>query len=339
MKLGGLRRPKLGLRLDTVVLSRKIIARLLASMIALIFALIYQAAGWPELFEATHGSPMTDRAVYERQIIFYDLLVDYTDHFSIIEYFTSEWLWGAGLDYIARDLGIGHEITFTIITTFVLWRFGSEIIRYAGIQYLPLLLNPLVVDYAFSQFRIAFAIAVLSFFWRGQHSRIATITAYVACTSIHTSVIIFAVMHFAANHFHSKDRRALTMLILVGATIAAMIGPLRDMILSSIGDRRSDYEDMSSSAIYLIFWALMLGFMMYDWRNTLSTLDGRYSLVILSIVTVNILTGGYSTRFIAAAFPSLLISMANFKSKPFSVLFIIFVPYSIMQWLFWLRIL
>lgn len=337
--LGGWRILKLGSPFDRVIFSRRDIARISISLIALVFAILYQTVDWPRIFEEIYNYPMIDRAVYERQIVYHDLRVDYIDHFSAIEYFTSEWLWGSGIAYVARDLGIGHEATFFIITTFVLWRFGSDVIRHAGIQYLPFLLNPLVVDYAFSQLRVAFAIAVLSFFWRGQYGRFVTIAAYVVCSSIHTSVVLFAAMHFAASYFRYQDRRSLITLVLVGAIIAVMIGPLRGMILSSLGDRRAEYHDMSSSTLYLSFWILMLAFMIYDWRSSLLTLDGRYSLIILSIVMVNVLTGGYSTRFIAAAFPSLLIAMASYRSKPVSLLSVIFVPYAVVQWLFWLRIM
>lgn len=43
------------------------------------------------------------------------------------------------------------------------------------------------------------------------------------------------------------------MLFAVGAFISLLIGPLREALLSAIGDRRAEYHDMSSSLLYSLF--------------------------------------------------------------------------------------
>jgi len=305
---------------------------------ALCFALLYQIPNWPELFESIYGYPMRDRTVYEMSLLYFDLPVDYIYSFDPLSTFTRELLWNSSLAYLHRNLGFTTDQIFFVISTFVIWRFCVEIVGRAGWPYVLLLINPLVVDFAFSQLRLACAIAVLSFFWRGQRGLVATVLAYVACTSIHTAVILFALIHLAANTLNKTTVSNAVWLVAIGFALSFAIGPMREVILGAVGDRRADYQDMSSTPIYLLFWVLMLGLLLASFKNSLQSVDTRYTIVILSIVSLNLFTGGYSTRFIAAAFPSLIISMGEYPSKPANIVMLIFIPYAIMQWAYWLRI-
>ncbi|HNR11345.1 MAG TPA: hypothetical protein PKN72_09110, partial [Nitrosomonas europaea] len=125
----------------------------------------------------------------------------------------------------------------------------------------------------------------------------------------------------------------------VGAFISLLIGPLREALLSAIGDRRAEYHDMSSSLLYSLFWiALLIPF--YLGRRYLVTLDyARYALVIVSIVFVNVFHGGYSTRFLAAAFPGLVSAVLSLHGVIKIMILVLFIVYAVFQWLYWLRIL
>ena len=146
-------------------------------------------------------------------------------------------------------------------------------------------------------------------------------------------------MHFAAHFFHKTTRMHTFCLILVGFLISTAISPLREQLLTAVWDRRAVYVDMSSSVAYLSFWLGLWFALLLRWRNTLQTLDGRYAVIILSILVMNVIFSGYSTRFVAAAFPSLLIAMAEFRSKPPQILIGIFSAFSLLQWLYWFKIL
>jgi hypothetical protein len=254
-------------------------------------------------------------------------------------FFTYEWLWNASLAFLNRSLRLTPEQIFSIISTLVIWRFTYEIATRAGWLYVLLLINPLVVGFAFSQLRLAAAISVISFFWRGQNGVLRTIAVYVIATSIHTAILIFAVMHLAAHFLNKEKALHISLLILTGFLVSIAIGPLREMILSAVGDRRAEYHDMSSSLSYLSFWLALWSMLIFRWRSVIRHLDGRYAIVILSIVLFNVLFDGYSTRFIAAAFPSLIIAMARWRSIPISLSVALFVPYTVMLWLYWFRVL
>jgi hypothetical protein len=311
---------------------------LIALAFSLLFALLFQAPNWPDLFYNLHGFPMRDRYVYETMILSYSLPTDYIYDFSAILYFTSEWLWNFSLSYAVRNLGISIDTLFFVITTIVLWRMAYEVFTRAGAIYVPLLVNPLVVDFAFSQLRLALAISLVSFFWNRPKLSLAAVAAYIACTSIHTSIVLFAVMHLAAHYAGSRPRvSSIAKLVIVGFAVSMLIGPLRGAVLGLISDRRADFGELGSTPVYMAFWIAMLALMVFRWRQSLLSTDSRYAVIILSTVFFNLFTAGYSTRFIAAAFPALIVAMSQWRSGPINLMVLAFVPYAAAQWLYWLK--
>lgn len=305
---------------------------------ALAFALAYQIPDWPAIFLDINSRPMIDRTVYTQSLLFFNLTIDYITEFDVVSFFSREWLWATFLSQLHRGMGLSPDQIFFLITTLVLWRFAFEVGTRAGWLYVLLLLNPLVVDFAFSQLRLAFAMALISFVWRGQRNSAVTVVVYVACAAIHTSIVLFALMHFLANRLDKVRFSQAFYLAIAGFMISIAIGPLREIILGLIGDRRAEYHDMSSSIVYLFFWLIMWAMLLYRWKNTIRSVDGRYALLILSIIAMNVVVAGYSTRFIVAAFPSMLITMSQWRSMSINELAILFISYSVLQWLYWLGI-
>lgn len=305
----------------------------------LLFSFAYQLPDWPSLFRDLYGYPMVDRTVYEGMIESQDLPVDFLDSYNIINFFTYELVWNFSIAYLTRDLGISTDVIFNVITVVVIWRFAYEVVVRAGWLYMPLLLNPLIVDLAYSQLRIAFAIAALSFFWRGDKNRVLTIIGYILCVAIHTTVIIFGVIHVLVHRLKKPTLIGVVGLILAGVFVAFAIGPMRGIILGAVGDRRADYINMSSTPLYLSYWVFLLTLLVFRWRKSLESIDARYAVVILSIVSSNLLFDGYPTRFLAVAFPSIIIAMSEWKSRPFGLATIVFIPYMIVQWMYWLLII
>lgn len=312
---------------------------ILINIACLIFAAFYQMPNWPELFEQISGHPMVDRSVYERMLLEQDLPTDRLQDFTIVQLFSLEWLWNAGLSVATRYVGATPDEVFTIISLIFLWRFAVETAYRAGLISILLLINPLVVDLAFSQLRLALALAIMCLCYRGQFGRIGTVVGYTLCASIHTAIVLFAAMHFAASRPHNKLSWGwAVLLVALGVSVSLATGPFRDEILQVVGDRRIDYHDMSSSLMYLSFWFLMWAFLVLKYPETLSASDSRYALIVLSVVVANIFTGGYSTRFIAASFPWLISTMCSWPSKPQGMMALVFIPYAIFQWAYWFNV-
>lgn len=302
------------------------------------FALIVQAMQWPAIFEFSHGYPMVDRDVYKYHIESGHLRVDYKFDYLPIEYFTEEWLWNSALRYANDTLGLSPSQIFFFITSFVLWRFSWIIASKVGIAFVPALLYPLVIDLAFSQLRVALAAAILSMFWEGQRGRGMTVIVYVVCLSVHTATILFAFLHLSAYHLSPGKFRNVLLLCGAGFLVSVMVSSWRDVILTAFGDRRAEYVDTAMGPIFGTFWVLLWLVMLWKWKRCMDSFDYRYAIAVLSIVALNTVTGGYSTRFLAAAFPSLVVAMAKWPSRPIGLPFLMFVPFSLIHWMYWLNL-
>jgi len=305
---------------------------------SLIFAFIFQLPDWPSISENIYGYPMIDRSVYSRMLLGYNLSTDYRDFSQWMSYFTDEFLWNIAISYLNRELGFSPDFIFSIVSTLVLWQFSFHVLIRIGWRYLPLICNPLVVDFAFSQLRLAAAIAFVSFFWNGRFGLYVKLAATLISVSIHSSMSIFGSIYFLSNYLSRRSFLNLCILIFFGFFLSFAVGPLRGVILSSVGDRRVEYPEMQSTLLYLSFWLILWVLLLVRWKDTVATLDGRFSLIVLSIVFANVFVDGYSTRFIVAAFPSVLISMAEWRSRPFPLPVLIFLPYAVFQWLYWLSL-
>lgn len=312
--------------------------RYIALLVSLGFSIALCVIDWPGIFYSIYGYPMVDRAVYSAKILYYSLTTDYIFDYTIVGYFTAEWVWNSSLAMLNRELGLSPDQIFAVISLFVVWRFSFEIAHRIGWGYMFLLINPLVVTFAFSQLRLAVAIGMVSLVWTGRRSRLVTIATYIVCASIHTGIILFAIMHLAAHLFSTASRAHFASLCATGLLMATAIGPLREVILGAIGDRRAEMHDMSSTPLYLSFWIVMWMYLANRWREVMYSLDGRYSVIVLSVVVMNLFTGGYSTRFIAAAFPSIVIAMGSVSSVRPGILVLAFIPYALFQWYYFLRL-
>ena len=63
----------------------------------------------------------------------------------------------------------------------------------------------------------------------------------------------------------------------------------------------------------------------------------RYSIVMLSLVSFNVLTGSYTLRFLAITLPLLLSSILSMRDTLRLTVVSIYIVYAILQWIFWLQ--
>ena len=324
-----------GIKNLSITLNRR---QFFAALAVVVFSVAIQIPDWPAIFEAAHGHPMTDREVYKTSIVNLDLRIDYLDYITWTDLAINEWTWGYLLRYMEDTLGLEPERIFTLLTTFVIWQFASYVVRNAGAIYLIFLLNPLVIDLAFSQYRVALALSVVMFVLSEPRGKLVTALTYLFCTTIHTATVLFAVMQIGARLLQGRQKFSVAVLCGLGVLISFAIGPLRQELLGAVGDRRAEYEDMGSSFAYLSFWVLLWFMFLVKWRDVVRHYDGRYAIIVLSLVAANLFTGGYSTRFLAASLPSLIVAMSRWRSNPISVALLFFVPYSLVQWYYWFQI-
>ena len=309
-----------------------------------LFALAYTVIPWPEIFESIYRYSMIDRKVYEMQIVTHDLSIDYLGYNDKISYITREYFWQATLRYFSREIGLSPAIIFGIISFIAIFSFSLTIARTVGLPWIVLLVNPLVVDFAFSQLRLALAAGLALIFINLYLSRpIRTSAVAVALSMIHTASMLFffmgGVAKWVSAQTWARTYVAAIPLVLSGMTVSVLIGPVRGFLLGFAGDRRAVYSDMGSSGLYLAFWIGLLLVLIYRWKAVRNRFETAIAIIILSLVATNLLTNGYSTRFLAAAFPFLIISMISLDGIYRLAVLYAFVFYALYQWVFWLRLL
>ena len=312
-------------------------------ILLLVFSALAALVPWPEIFRSINGYPMVDREVYTEYFLYGKNVLEYKEFAGFLSYYTNEFLWHFGVISLLA-LGVDLSDIFLAISFFLYFSFGFLVLRERSPWVLLLVINPLVVDFAFSQLRLALAVSLLVWSYLSLTKyRLLSLALLVASLFIHSATAIFIAIYFvvrlldwASGRLELKLSAEFAVLCFTGALISIAIGPMREVILSAIGDRRVDYPDMASSVQYSLFWVGLLGMSFVFAKNVLQSEANRYAIVIISIVAVNVLHGGYSTRFLAAAFPFLLNLVLSFGGAAKFVPWI-FVLYAGLQWFYWLR--
>jgi hypothetical protein len=316
----------------------------------IIFALIAFAISfiaWPEIFYEQFGKIFIDREIYISKILGNDHWITYYELDGPLSFFTNEYIWEISQWSLSEGLlPIDYETFFQIVSTLVITSMAMVIARTRSNASILFLANPLVIDLAYSQLRSALAISILYLLY-AFNRKFNWLSAILIGISfaIHTSMVIFISAFILCrilteeNYISRRMSDGVRTAIVCGAGVAfgLAIGPLRGIVLAAVGDRRAEYIDISSSFLYLSFWIGLFAFMVMNYRKTIQNVEGAFTLFILSILLVNVFSAAYSLRFLALAFP--LIVVAIYKLNPERRYFIIsiFSIYVFAQWYYYIE--
>ena len=306
-------------------------------LISLILAFLVLLMPWEEL----KNSGFVDREVYFNYVNYGTNILEYKNFNSITSYFSSEWLW----HYILLKINglIPYDYFFYSISLLTLTSMIYYLLVNSGFLSLFLLLNPLVIDLVYSQYRISLAIVLVFFSLHLKKYKILSSLLLISSISIHSSMAMFILMIIAVNImsklFNDKSKKLTLTLLLFGISISWILSGQIYVILSFLNDRRASYDidRLSSSLSYLAFWFINLLFLIYSTlKYGIKSFDQKFSLVILSLISANIAFGGYSTRILAIFFPVIMKSNLELKIQARFFLFLIYFFYCAIQWNYWL---
>jgi len=307
--------------------------------IAFLFAFLYSMIPWEEFREV----PFWDRDVYISSFMAGGGRLSEVSLNGIFDYVTNEWAW----HYIIQDLmsrGASIEVIFACITFASIYIFSYYLITQNGVFSLFFLINPLVVDFVFSQLRLACAISMLMvYFLVKEKSRLGWLLVAVA-PFIHTGSLIFIVIYLACyfvvkfgHQRHIWRFYTVIALMLLGFMLAIFLGPLKDSLLVALNDRRvGAYDSVSSTLLYSSYWIMLLLLVLVRFKDFILRIDTAVAVLVLGLVSMNAVVGGYSTRFLAATFPFLISLMYTMRGywKVASLGF--FAIYTAAQWYYWM---
>lgn len=299
------------------------------------FAIFVILIPWEDL----QGFKFIDLNNYRIYFLFEKPVYEYANFSNLFDYVKREALWHYLGFFFVKDIGVNVDLYLGMISFFCLYVFSWFVLKYSCLPNVFLLFNPLVVTLCMSQLRSAFAVSLLFVAYQIDNVYLKLLFC-ISSIFIHTSVSIFLFAFFYIKFFVHKfknNKFALCLIIFVlSICISLSIGSFRAVILGFIGDRRASYVDASSSVMYMSCWIIFFFFYLFQEKIFFQNVINSYSFMILSIVVVNIFTGGYSTRFLALFFPIIVISIYNLKMFKFFSYEIYFI-YSFFQWFYWMK--
>lgn len=243
---------------------------------------------------------------------------------KFIDYFTFEWGWHFLTSYSYNFLDIPVNVFFGFITFLCIFSFGLFVFKNSS-SWLPLLylLNPVFLAFAFSQLRLAFAMVIFLIFiyFFNKKNYIISFFFLISSNLIHTAIILFFIIFFLSKIISTLNNIYIKLIsiILSGFLLNILTGPLREMLLSAVGDRRAEYKDMSSPTVYFIFYVVYFLYVVYEdlkyKKGYMNNYIYNYAFIIFSFTLVSLIFGGYVSRFIAASYGFIVISLFLVKTK------------------------
>ncbi len=296
-------------------------------------------------WEVFRDAVFIDRINYTRYIDLYPNRVHWFDFSTLTSKISYEWGWHYFLDFLKTNFGFDSSAIFFVVALFFLTITFTLVSTTKRFYLCFFLISPIIVDFFYSQIRQTFAMTFIYFsILLFSRSKALSFLLLIPPLFIHTSSILFVFIFysaiFLAKNKSLKESYKFIAAISIGAVLAFITGPYMSVILASFDDRRADYEDMSSPALYMIYWILLFLFFIVKFLiKDLKNLNHYYfyiTMVILTMIVLSYFTGGYPSRFLSAAFPFLILTIGNLKGRLDSFAVVGYVFYTFALWFFWL---
>lgn len=309
----------------------------LAVAASILFAVLMLSMPW----EAWLGKDFEDKQVYINNFLYLKPAIEDKGLETLREYFFNEVLWDVMVRGAKDNLGIPLEVIFGGITFLCLFCFARFVAIRHGVLAIVLLINPLVIDFAFSQLRMAFAVSLILLGITMRHRAALYLMLVLSCC-IHTAMMLFILMYLVSvqvSLWFSKRNFPVSMLAFIamagGLIVALMIGPLRGVLLSSVGDRRVEYELAGATLSYASFWIVFLAVTPLQRQGFYADRFNLLSVACLATFTFATLMGVFAARFVSATFPMLVSALLSLGRPVKDVVLLMYLLYLALQWHYW----
>ena len=303
------------------------------------FAVLLLFVPWEQLA----GRPFEDREVYFDTFLYQPPIIEDRSIASFHEFFFNEALWDLAIRSAMSDLGIGLPLLFGGITFACLFCFSHFLVSRHGAAAALLLVNPMVIDFAFSQLRMAASVSLVLLALTARRRLVLGAIIALACF-IHTAMLLFILMYLVAVQMGRRLRtwRASPWLVAIvaiggGMLIALLAGPLRETLLSSVGDRRAEYTLAAVSLSYASLWMGLMLLAPLQNRSFFSNDTTLFSVACIATFVFTTLLGVYGARFVAATYPVLMSAVLDFRSPTREMAVLAFLFYTALQWHYWFQ--
>lgn len=319
----------------TLKVNRKLTLSLFFSTI---FALIFALIPWSNL----RSTPYYDR---ENYIHFIDVVpnkLEWFDFDGVLVKLMYEWGWHKFLQIMTIDFQLPSTPILFIVTFLTVLTASIFLSRKFYLLSFLLLLNPIFIDFAASQLRLAFAMSFLFVaIWLYSRKNLLYIPILCFLPFIHTSSVLFIFIIGVALLLEKSEKIPALIKSLIaiisGVIVAVLTGPLMSAILSQLEDRRAEYGDMSSPILYISFWLILYLYFLIKGLLEKSNKSFSFyiSLSILTIILFGTFFGGYPLRFVAACFPFLIAALLDNQGKERNIVITAYISFTLLLWGFW----
>lgn len=313
--------------------------KMVAMLVSLLFATMFIAVDW----EAVFGMPFEDRQVYFFMFLSkpdYDLEFG-TDTFFFFLF--NEQLWNKGVRWLNTSMGFTLDEIFAGVTFLVAWSYCYFVTSRVGPFGAIFVLNPIFIDLACSQLRMAAAMVVLLLAF---NSRLKSMALFLVCIAffIHTASFLFFFIalsvHFIirwSEKYNYQSIISCSLLVFAGFLVAAVVGPLRAWILEFFGDRRANYEADASGWAYASIWVFVLAMCYFQQKKFFRDYSNGIAVTFLSVFVFCTVFSVYGARFLSAALPFIFVLLFRFGPVERPLVILLFLAFSIVQWLYWMQ--
>jgi len=313
------------------------------SIIALISSLLFAALFSMVEWEWVQGGIFVDREVYFSIFRSAPELDISFNFIQIVAYVVNEQFWSQLIRWLSESVGLSLTTVFGIISFLLVFSYAYFVSSKVGPLAILMLVNPLLVDLAYSQLRMSLAMVFLLFAFNSQNWYFRILFLVFGCF-IHTAsflfifivlCVIFSIRVTCKYRFNRFN--CYMLLVFTGFCIALMVGPLRTFILQYLGDRRVVYDASATSWTYASVWIAILGAASFQLSSFFRNHVNAIALVFLSVYTFCTVFSVYGLRFLAAALPFFVVALCRFGSLERAFVVLVYAAYTIVQWLYWIR--
>lgn len=311
----------------------------IAFLSSILFAILFVLVPW----ELVHGSLFVDREVY---FAIFSNEPDFEISFSsmhILAYIINEQLWSQLVRWLHVGVGLPLTNVFSIVSFLLVFSYAYFVSSRVGPLAILLLINPLLIDLAYSQLRMSLAMVLLLAAFGCQRWFYRMLFVLLACF-IHTASFLFFFMALSVfvcvwltKRYSFNRFSCYILLVITGFVIALIVGPLRTLILEYLGDRRVVYDAAATTLTYASIWVAILIAASLQLNIFFRDNVNAIALVFLSVFTFCTLFSVYGLRFLAAALPFFVVALCRFGSIERSFVILLFAAYTVVQWVYWIR--
>lgn len=271
-------------------------------------------------WDVVYKGDFIDRITYYNLIVYFENRIHYISYDNFFSYIKEEWLWSYLTLIWQEFFKLDAENLFYIISFLCIFSNLLILKLYKSLKYSIFFINPIFIDFFYSQLRLALAISFIFisyYLYENNKNKFLILLLIILSIFIHTTSLIFIASIYILI-FTEKIYLKYLFAIIFPIIIGFLTGIYRSSFLGFIGDRRVEYADMTGEWYVLLFYFILFIILcsVFFLKKYKGNLNNIYfiSLTGYSLCFFGYILGGYPSRFLVAMYAFILLGF-NFLPK------------------------